>query len=83
MNVLLLDSVRTVYKKDKFFSSIIAHPERYPAYTLYNNLLFYCDRLYIPANDRIIRETLLAMYYDNYNHFSNCKIRVAITTDYF
>jgi hypothetical protein len=43
MNALLLDLVHTIYKKDKFFSSIIAYSERYPIYTLYDNLLFYCD----------------------------------------
>jgi hypothetical protein len=83
MDASILDSVRAAYKNDRFFSSIIAHPERYPAYTLYNDLLFYRDRLCIPANDRITRETLLATYYDDCNHFGNRKTRAAITTDYF
>jgi hypothetical protein len=83
MDALLLDSVRAAYKKDKFFSPVIAHLERYPAYTLYDDLLFYRDRLCIPANDKITRETLLATYYDDCNHFSDRKTRAAITTDYF
>jgi hypothetical protein len=79
----LLNSVRAAYKEDKFFSPIIAHLERYSAYTLYDDLLFYCDRLCISANNKITRETLLATYYDDRNHFSDRKTRVAITTDYF
>ena len=83
MDASILDSVRAAYKEDKFFGPVITHPERYPAYTLYDDLLFYRDRLCIPVNNRITRETLLAIYYDNYNYFSDRKIRVAITTDYF
>jgi hypothetical protein len=83
MDVLLLDLVHTAYKEDKFFSLVIAHSERYSAYTLYDDLLFYCDRLYIPANDRITRETLLTTYHDDCNYFDDCKTRVAITTNYF
>jgi hypothetical protein len=79
----ILDSIRAAYKEDRFFGPVIAHPERYPAYTLYNDLLFYCDRLYIPANDRTTRETLLATYHDDRNHFGDRKTRAAITTDYF
>jgi hypothetical protein len=79
----ILDSIRAAYKKDRFFSPVIAHLERYPAYTLYNDLLFYCDRLCIPANDRTTRETLLATYHDNRNHFGDRKTRAAITTNYF
>jgi hypothetical protein len=83
MDASLLDSVRAAYEEDKFFSPVIAHSERYPAYTLYDDLLFYYDRLYIPANDRTIRETLLATYHDDRNHFGDRKTRAAITTDYF
>jgi hypothetical protein len=83
MDASILDSVRAAYKNDRFFDSVIAHPERYPAYTLYDDLLFYRDRLCIPANDRTTRETLLATYHDDRNHFSDCKTRAAITTDYF
>jgi hypothetical protein len=52
MDASLLDSVRTAYEEDKFFSPVIAHPERYPAYTLYDDLLFYYNRLCIPANEK-------------------------------
>jgi hypothetical protein len=83
MDILILDSVYTAYKNDKFFGPIITHPERYPVYTLYNDLIFYHDRLCIPANDRTTRETLLVMYHDDRNHFDDRKTRVAITTDYF
>jgi hypothetical protein len=83
MDASILDSVRAAYKDDRFFSPIIAHPEQYPTYTLYDDLLFYRDQLCIPANDRTTRETLLATYYDNRNHFGDRKIRAAITTDYF
>ena len=83
MDASILDSVRAAYKEDKFFGPVITHPERYPAYTLYDDLLFYRDRLYIPASDRIIREILLATYHNNCNHFGDRKTRAAITTDYF
>ena len=83
MDASLLDSVRAAYKNDRSFSPVIAHPERYPAYTLYDDLLFYRDRLCIPANDRTTRETLLATYHDDRNHFGDRKTRAAITTDYF
>jgi hypothetical protein len=52
MDASILDSIRTVYKDDKFFGPIIIHPERYPVYILYDDLIFYRDRLCIPANDR-------------------------------
>jgi hypothetical protein len=83
MDTSILDSVRAAYKDDKLFDPVIAHPERYPAYTLYDDLIFYQDRFYIPTNDRTIRETLLATYHDDRNHFDDRKTRVAITTDYF
>ena len=83
MDVLLLDLVRAAYKNDRFFSLVIAYLERYPAYTLYNDLLFYYDRLCIPANDRTIQEMLLAMYHNDRNYFSNRKTQAAITTNYF
>jgi hypothetical protein len=83
MDTSILDSVRTAYKDDKFFGPVIAYPERYPAYTLYDDLIFYRDRLCIPANDRTTRETLLVMYHDDRNHFGDRKTRAVITTDYF
>ena len=83
MDISILDSVYTAYKDDKFFGPIMAYPERYPAYILYDDLIFYRDRFYIPTNDRTIREILLAMYHDDRNHFGDRKIRVAIITDYF
>jgi hypothetical protein len=83
MDASILDSIRAVYKDDKFFGPIIAYPERYPMYTLYDDLIFYRDRLYIPANDRATRETLLVIYHDDHNHFDDRKTRVVITTDYF
>jgi hypothetical protein len=83
MDTSILDSVHTAYKDDKLFGPVIAHPERYPAYTLYDDLIFYQDRLYIPTNDRTTREMLLVIYHDDCNHFGDHKTRVAITTDYF
>jgi putative transposase len=83
MDASILDSVRAAYKDDKFFGPVIAHPERYPAYTLHDDLIFYRDRLCIPANDRTTRETLLATYHDDRNHFGDRKTRAAITVDYF
>jgi hypothetical protein len=83
MDASILDSIRAAYRDDKFFGPVIAYPERYPAYTLYDDLIFYRDRLYIPANDRTTRETLLATYHDDRNHFGDHKTRGAITTDYF
>jgi hypothetical protein len=83
MDTSILDSVRAAYKEDKFFGPVIAHPERYPTYTIYDDLIFYQDRLCIPANDRTTRETLLATYHDDRNHFGDRKTRAAITTDYF
>src|ERR1700731_2354312 len=83
MDASILDSVRAAYKEDKFFGPVITHPERYPAYTLYADLLFSRDRLCIPASDRTTRETLPATYYDDRNHFGDRKTRAAITTDYF
>jgi hypothetical protein len=83
MDTSILDSVRAAYRDDKFFGPVIIYPERYPEYTLYDDLIFYHDRLCIPANDRTIRETLLATYHDDRNHFGDRKTRAAITTDYF
>jgi hypothetical protein len=83
MDTSILDSVHATYKDDKLFDPVIAYPERYPIYILYDDLLFYQDRLYIPASDRTTREMLLAMYHDDHNHFDDHKIRVVITTDYF
>ena len=53
------------------------------ALQFYDNLIFYWDWLCIPANDRSTRETLLATYYDDRNHFGDRKTRAAITEDYF
>jgi hypothetical protein len=83
MNISILDSIYTAYKDDKFFDPIIIYPERYPTYTLYDDLIFYRDRLYIPINDRSIREILLIIYHDDRNHFGDRKTRVVITIDYF
>jgi hypothetical protein len=83
MDTSILDSVRIAYKEDKFFDPIITYPERYPTYTIYDDLIFYQDRLYIPTNDRTIREILLAIYHDDRNYFGDRKTRVVITTDYF
>jgi hypothetical protein len=83
MDTSILDSVRTTYKDDKLFDPVITYPERYPVYTLYDDLIFYQDRLYIPTNDRTIREILLVIYHDDRNHFDDHKTRVVITTDYF
>jgi hypothetical protein len=83
MDASILDSVHATYKDDKLFDPVITPPERYPVYTLYDDLIFYQDRLYIPTNDRTTRETLLATYHDDRNHFGDHKIRAAITTDYF
>jgi hypothetical protein len=52
MDISILDSVYIIYKDDKFFDPVIAYPERYPTYTLYDDLIFYQDRFYIPTNDR-------------------------------
>jgi hypothetical protein len=83
MDASILDSVRATYKDDKLLGPVIVHPERYPAYTLYDDLIFYQDRFYIPTNDRTIREMLLVMYHDDRNHFGDRKTWVVITTDYF
>ena len=83
MNASILDAVRASYREDKFFSPVITHPERYPAYTFYDGLIFYRDRLCISANDKSTRETLLATYHDDRNHFGDRKTRAAITVDYF
>ena len=83
MDASILDAVRATYKEDKFFGPVITHPERYPAYALYDGLIFYRDRLCIPANDKSTREMLLATYHDDHNHFGDRKTRAAITVDYF
>jgi len=83
MDASIFDSVRAAYTEDKFFGPVIAHPERYPVYTFYEGLIFYRDRLCIPANDRSTREMLLATYHDDRNHFGDRKTRAAITSDYF
>jgi hypothetical protein len=74
MDTSILDSVHATYKDDKLFGPVIAYPERYPVYTLYDDLIFYQDRLCIPTNDRTTRETLLATYHDDRNHFGDRKI---------
>jgi hypothetical protein len=83
MDDSILDSVRATYKDDKLFDPVMIYPERYPTYILYDDLLFYQDRFYIPTSDRTTRETLLVMYHDDHNHFDDRKIWVVITTDYF
>jgi hypothetical protein len=83
MDTSILDSVRATYKDDKLFGPVIAYPERYPVYILYDDLLFYQDRLCIPISDRMMWEILLVIYHDDRNHFDDRKTRVAITTDYF
>jgi hypothetical protein len=83
MDASIFDSVRAAYKEDTFFGPVITHPERYPAYTFYDDLIFYRNRLCIPANDKSTRETLLATYHDDRNHFGDRKTRAAITEDYF
>ena len=83
MNASILDAVRASYKEDGFFGPVFTHPERSPAYTFYDGLIYHRDRLCIPANDKSTRETLLATYHDDRNHFGNRKTRAAITADYF
>jgi hypothetical protein len=54
MDTSILDSVYTIYKDDKLFDPVIIYPERYPVYILYDDLLFYQDRFYIPISNRTI-----------------------------
>ena len=62
---------------------VIKNPERYPLYQLKDGLLFFEERLCIPNNDRVSREKLLKLYYDNSNHFAVDKTRRSIMSDYY
>jgi Integrase zinc binding domain/RNase H-like domain found in reverse transcriptase len=83
VDAALLDSVCSSYKDDRFFGSIIRYPERYPAYTFHDGLIYLEDRLCIRASDKATRETLLATYHDDQNHFGTHKTQLSLQRDYF
>ena len=63
---------------------MIKNPERYPLFQFDEGLLFFKERLCIPANDRASRETLLQTHYDKVeNHHAIDKTRKSIIIDYY
>ena len=68
----IMGAIRAVYPEDGLFGPIITNPERYPAYSILDGLIYYNERLCI-SSDRTVREALLTIYHDDQNHFGISK----------
>ena len=77
----IMDAIRAAYPEDRLFGPVITNPERYPAYSILDGLIYHNERLCIPS-DRTVREALLATYHDNQNHFGILKTRSNLSHDF-
>jgi len=68
----IINAIKTAYPDNRLFGPVIANPERYPAYTIQDGLIYHNERLCIPS-DRTLPETLLAPYHNDQNHFGTSK----------
>ena len=72
INSDIMDSIRAAYPEDRLFGPVITNPERYPAYSIFDGLIYHNEWLCIPS-DRTVREALLTTYHDGQNHFGISK----------
>jgi hypothetical protein len=49
MDLDILDVIRDSYEDDTFFQPVLANPDRYPAYSFHNGLVYLRERLCIPS----------------------------------
>jgi hypothetical protein len=80
----ILRSIHSSYSEDGLFASVIKNSERYPLFQLKDGLLYFENRLCIPANDRISREKLLKHHHDELgNHFALDKTCHSLMSEYY
>jgi len=77
----ILEAIKTAYTEDRLFGPVITNPERYPAYSIHDGLIYHNEWLRIPS-DRTVREALLATYYDDQNHFGVSKTQGNLSRDF-
>ena len=77
----VMDAIKAAYAEDRLFGPVIANPERYPAYSILEGLIYHTERLCIPS-DRTVREALLATYHDDQNHFGVSKTQGNLSRDF-
>ena len=57
----VMDAIKAAYAEDRLFGPVIVNPERYPAFSILDGLIYHNEWLCIPL-DRTVREALLATY---------------------
>jgi len=77
----VMDAIKAAYAEDRLFGPVIANPERYPAYSILEGLIYHTERLCIPS-DRTVPEALLATYHDDQNHFGVSKTQGNLSRDF-
>ena len=77
----IIDAIKAAYADDGLFGPVIANPERYPAYSLQDGLLYHKAWLCIPS-DKTVREVLLTTYHDDQNHFGISKTQNNLSRDF-
>jgi len=77
----ITNAIKAAYPNDTLFGPVLANPGRYPGYVAHNGLIYYNERLCF-STDKAVRETLLATYYDDQNHFGTCKTQSNLSRDF-
>jgi len=77
----VIDAIKAAYAEDRLFGPVIANPERYPAYSILDGLIYHNEQLCIPL-DKTVREALLAMYHNDQNHFGISKTQGNLSRDF-
>ena len=81
VNSEIMDTIRAAYPEDRLFWSVIMNPERYPAYSILDGLIYHNEWLYI-SSDRTVQEALLTTYHDDQNHFDVSKTQGNLSHDF-
>ena len=77
----IMDVIRAAYPEDKLFGPVIMNPERYPAYSILNGLIYHNEQLCI-LSDRTLWEALLTTYHDGQNNFGVSKTQDNLSRDF-
>jgi len=77
----MMDAIKAAYAEDRLFGPVIANPERYPAYSILDGLIYHNEWLCIPSY-RTVQEALLATYHDDQNHFGVSKTQGNLSRDF-
>jgi len=46
----VMEAIKTAYAEDRLFGPVITNPERYPAYSILDGLIYHNEQLCIPSD---------------------------------